>query len=149
MTMDKTSLSWTRTPLCYCAVERLAHVTTRTFESISQSLKISICVSCLLQEVSSPQQTTLGKVQVCVNPSPHNPDLPDPISVGPENFQNNNGHSVKSDVLVIRVSCPVRRSLPNGLCNGDTLDSGELTTSSTNYSVSASPRHMKFKDQTK
>ncbi|XP_064602892.1 polycomb protein suz12-like isoform X2 [Liolophura sinensis] len=80
------------------------------------------------KEVSSPQQTSLGKVQVCVNPSPHNPDLPDPISVGPENFQNNNGHSVKSDVLVIRVSCPVRRSLPNGLCNGDALDSEEPQT---------------------
>ncbi|CAI9716567.1 Hypothetical predicted protein [Octopus vulgaris] len=81
------------------------------------------------KDVTSPvKQTKLGKVEVPLNP--HNLDSSiqpaannsEPISISHEQFHHNNGHAVKSYVLVLRVRCPVKRYLSNGLCNGDILD---------------------------
>ncbi|XP_046581921.1 polycomb protein SUZ12-like isoform X2 [Haliotis rubra] len=77
------------------------------------------------KDVSSPvMQTVLGKVKVSLNPdvdiSPANT-----LTIGHDNFHHNNGHAVRSYVLVIKVVCPVRRHLPNGVCNGDLYDSDE------------------------
>lgn len=96
-----------------------------------EALLLKICHK-KRKDVSSPiMQTKLGKVEVPLNP--HTSDasmrltanLSGSLSISHEHFHHNNGHAVKSYVLLLRVPCPVKRYLSNGLCNGDILDGPE------------------------
>ncbi|KAL3876031.1 hypothetical protein ACJMK2_033918 [Sinanodonta woodiana] len=81
------------------------------------------------KDASSPViQTSLGKVRVTVNPSSDfdcSEITSSSLNVSPEAFTQNNGHSVKSYVLHLSVTCHLRHSIPNGICNGDLMDPEE------------------------
>ncbi|XP_060067488.1 polycomb protein SUZ12-like [Ylistrum balloti] len=81
------------------------------------------------KDASSPvMKTSLGKVQVSVNPTNVNgiPSRPvSTVSVPKDHFVQHNGHSVKSFALLLSVTCPVTPEHTNGICNGDSSDHEE------------------------
>ncbi|KFM78882.1 Polycomb protein Suz12, partial [Stegodyphus mimosarum] len=68
-------------------------------------------------------QISVGKCEVHRNPDVSNPPAKvTAISVPNDNFNLNNGHLVKSYVLLLRATCPMNKMKVNGYCNGDMSD---------------------------
>ncbi|ESP03845.1 hypothetical protein LOTGIDRAFT_71464, partial [Lottia gigantea] len=69
------------------------------------------------KDVSLPvMQTCLGRVKTALNPCDTATSTP-PIVISADKFNHNNGHSIRSFVLIVRVTCPISKGLTNGLCN--------------------------------
>ncbi|KAK6171410.1 hypothetical protein SNE40_019604 [Patella caerulea] len=80
------------------------------------------------KDVSLPvMQTCLGQVKALLNPIDTSLSGAS-VVISNDKFNQNNGHSVRSFVLVVRVTCPIKRGLPNGLYNGDITDEDEPPT---------------------
>ena len=76
-------------------------------------------------------ETSLGCVKVACNPECASPLKAEAIAVGSDNFSHSNGHTVRSYMLMINVTCK-RKPISNGtivhsLCNGDATDIGKHT----------------------
>lgn len=84
--------------------------------------KFVICM--LLKDVSSPlTQVDLGSIKVPCNPDISSPSKVEALAVASENFIHSNGHSVRSYMLLIKVSYQ-KKEHTSQMCNGN-VDEGE------------------------
>ena len=67
---------------------------------------------------TSASQISLGKARLAINPHSY-PSSPDNGSTITHKFTHSNGSLARSAGLFVKVTCPIRHNLPNGLCNGD------------------------------
>ena len=95
---------------------------------------------CRLQDVSSPTtEVSFGKVKVPCNPGDKNmatPSKTQHIAVTSDYFIHTNGHSVKSYMMVVRVTCTPKNAVTNGMCNGSSSDIGRSLAHSTSNAFS-------------
>ena len=71
-------------------------------------------------------QALLGQVKVRCNPECATPSKAEALAVSSSHFTQNNGHAVRSYILVIQVRCIYRAPPPPAdvMCNGNT--NGEM-----------------------
>ncbi|KAK7112534.1 polycomb protein suz12-like isoform X2 [Littorina saxatilis] len=63
-------------------------------------------------------QISLGKTRIPINPASSS-SSPDNGPMITHKFTHTNGSLARSAGLFVKVTCPMRHNLPNGLCNGD------------------------------
>lgn len=64
-------------------------------------------------------QVSLGKAKIPINPSPSPCSTQENGSSIIHKFTHTNGSWARTCGLFVKVICPIRHNLPNGLCNGD------------------------------
>ncbi|KAK7506587.1 hypothetical protein BaRGS_00002062 [Batillaria attramentaria] len=63
-------------------------------------------------------QVSLGKAKILINPNSSSSTQENGASIT-HKFTQTNGSWARTCGLFVKVTCPIRHSLPNGLCNGD------------------------------